>query len=85
MNYLKRQAVAISLVVVLASATFAGETNTPPCAIPGETIPGETNTPPCATQFVDDSSGEATALVSEVEIFILEATTYGMASLLIVF
>jgi hypothetical protein len=80
MNYLKRLAVAISLAVVLASAAFAGETNTPPCP-----IPGETNTPPCSGQFVADESDEANTIAIELEVFVLEAATYGIESLLTVF
>jgi hypothetical protein len=47
MNTLK----SIVLVLVLSAATFAGETSTPPCA-----VPGETSTPPCTVaQPTDDS------------------------------
>lgn len=81
MNYLRRFALAISLTVVLASTAFAGETNTPPCA-----LPGETNTPPCSTtQLVDDSVNETTSIATEVELFFLELTTDAIESLLTVF
>ena len=45
MKNLKRLGVSFTLMCVLAMATFAGETNSPPCAPPD---PGEVNSPPCA-------------------------------------
>jgi hypothetical protein len=42
MKNLKRLGVSVTLVCVLATAAFAGEVNSPPCA------PGEVNSPPCA-------------------------------------
>jgi hypothetical protein len=47
---LKRLCLAFTLISVLAVASFAGETGSPPC------IPGETGTPPCSSQSVTDSS-----------------------------
>lgn len=47
---LKRLCLAFTLISVLAVASFAGETGSPPC------IPGETGTPPCSSQTVTDSS-----------------------------
>jgi hypothetical protein len=44
MQNLRRVGSAVILTVALALATFAGETNAPPCA------PGEVSTPPCAPQ-----------------------------------
>lgn len=45
MKSLKRLGVSITLMFVLALATFAGETNSPPCSQPE---PGQVGTPPCA-------------------------------------
>jgi hypothetical protein len=42
MKSLKRLGVSFTLIAVLSMATFAGETNAPPCA------PGEIPSPPCA-------------------------------------
>ena len=47
---LKRLCLAFTLISVLAVASFAGETGSPPC------IPGETGTPPCSSQSVTDGS-----------------------------
>jgi hypothetical protein len=52
MEKLKRLAVSIALVSVLAGAAFGGETNSPPCE------PGQTGTPPCAAQSVNDDSAD---------------------------
>jgi hypothetical protein len=81
MNHMKRFALAISLTVVLVGTAFAGETNSPPCA-----NPGETNSPPCsATQLGDDSVNETTSVATGVEVFLLEATTDVIETLLTVF
>jgi hypothetical protein len=85
MNYLNRLAVAISLAVVLASAAFAGETNTPPCP-----IPGETNTPPCTGGLTpgDDSADQQASTQSaltEVEMLAYEAALSAIESMLTVF
>jgi len=62
MKNLKRLGVSFTLICVLAMATFAGETNSPPCAPPA---PGETQSPPCAAaQMMSDDSlapGETSA------------------------
>jgi hypothetical protein len=51
MKNLKRLGISVTLVCVLAMSSFAGETNSPPCA------PGETNSPPCsAAQLTPDDS-----------------------------
>ncbi len=42
MKNLKRLGISLTLVCILATAAFAGEVNSPPCA------PGEVNSPPCA-------------------------------------
>jgi hypothetical protein len=53
MNYLKKLALAFTVLSVLTVASVAGETNSPTCA------PGETSTPPCSSQAVtDDSTGD---------------------------
>ena len=51
MKHLIRLTLAFTLMFVLATAAFAGETNSPP----GETstppcVPGETASPPCSSQ-----------------------------------
>lgn len=51
MQHLKRLTLAFTLMSILATAAFAGETETPPCA-----NPGQTNSPPCAPQSVNDDS-----------------------------
>lgn len=53
MHNLKRLGSALTLVLVLACATVAGETSAPPCA------PGETSAPPCALNM---ASADPTAL-----------------------
>lgn len=51
MKNLKRLGISLALVCVLATAAFAGEVNSPPCA------PGEVNSPPCAVaQITPDDS-----------------------------
>jgi hypothetical protein len=47
---LKKLALSVSLMSILAIAAFGGETLSPPCA------PGETNGPPCPGQSVTDGS-----------------------------
>lgn len=80
MKYLKRLALATSLAIVLATNASADEINPPPCP-----NPGEINSPPCATQLPVGESNEASTIITEVELFILEATTGGIESLLTVF
>jgi len=43
MNNLKRLVVTLSLMSILATTAFGGETPSPPCS------PGETSTPPCSS------------------------------------
>lgn len=45
MKNLKKLGLSVTLILVLALAAFAGETNSPPCA----PAPGITETPPCAS------------------------------------
>ena len=52
MNKLKRLALSLTLIAVLAPAAFAGETDAPPCA------PGETHAPPCTAQPLTDDSAD---------------------------
>lgn len=54
MKNLKRLALAVTLMSVLAAVSYAGETGTPPCT------PGETGTPPCSQIVSEDPtlSGE---------------------------
>ena len=47
---LKKLALSVSLMSILAIAAFGGETLGPPCA------PGEVNGPPCPRQSVTDGS-----------------------------
>ena len=52
MNHLKRLGLTFTLMSVLAVTTFAGITETPPCA------PGETSGPPCSSQPMSDDSAD---------------------------
>lgn len=52
MSSLIRLAAAVVLTLALGLSTFAGETNSPPCA------PGETHTPPCSSEILIDGFGE---------------------------
>lgn len=56
MKSLKRLGVSITLTFVFAVATFAGETNSPPCAPPE---PGQVGTPPCAAVLM--TAGDSVA------------------------
>ncbi len=62
MKNLKMLGISLTLVCVLATAAFAGEVNSPPCAPPE---PGTVNSPPCAAAQItsDDSvvSGETSS------------------------
>ena len=50
MKHLKRMPLLLTLMSVLSSAGFAGETETPPC------VPGETSSPPCTSQSPTDNT-----------------------------
>jgi len=52
MENLKRLGLSLTLIAVLATAVFAGETPSPPY------VCGETGTPPCPTQSVTDDSAD---------------------------
>jgi hypothetical protein len=52
MNKLGRLGLSFTLVAVLATAVFAGETPSPPC------VPGETLAPPCSSQPLTDDSAD---------------------------
>ncbi len=54
MKNLKRLGISLILICVLATAAFAREVNSPPCAPPE---PGTVNSPPCAAAQItaDDS------------------------------
>ena len=72
---------SIVLVLVLATAAFAGETSTPPCA-----APGETSTPPCtvAQQTDDSTATDATTSTStsdSVDIVSIGEIVLGMLTL----
>jgi hypothetical protein len=66
MKNFRRLCFAIVLAAMLSVSAFAGETQTPPCADPGqlETPPGETQTPPCAANrdFEEPSSDGITQM-----------------------
>lgn len=49
MKNLRKLGLSFTLIAVLSTAVFAGETLAPPC------VPGETLAPPCAAQS-DDSA-----------------------------
>jgi hypothetical protein len=57
MEKLKRLALSFTLMSVVAVATLAGDTNSPPCT------PGETSGPPCSQAVTDSSTdpGETNA------------------------
>ena len=60
MKYFKTLTLAFTLMFVLATAAFAGETSSPPLP---PCPPGETQGPPCVAQSVNDESpvlGETT-------------------------
>lgn len=50
MEKLRRIALSLTLISVLAITAFAGETNSPPCT------PGETSGPPCSQSMTDGST-----------------------------
>jgi hypothetical protein len=50
MKNLKRLGLSFTLIAVLFTAAFAGETEAPPCAT------GQTEAPPCTTQSVNNDS-----------------------------
>ena len=82
MNKLGKLALAAMLVVVLTGTTFAGGTNTSPCA-----APGEIESPPCSTtELLDDEASEASSNVSGgIETVIFEAATYAVENLFTLF
>lgn len=58
MKYVKALPLAFTLIFVLATAAFAGETGCPPTP-----LPGETQGPPCVAQSLnDDSAGPGETL-----------------------
>ena len=85
MKQIKNFALAMSLALVFAGSTFAGETSTPPCPQP---LPGETSTPPCdGGSAVSDSTtstltGAATNTTADVS---LEALVCVIDTVLTVF
>ena len=84
MNQLRRLALVISISTVLAGTALAGETSSPPCFNPGN--PGETSSPPCSSQRDTDEARETiTRSSNEAQVFVLEATTYLIETLLTVF
>lgn len=89
MKNLKQLGLSFTLLFVLATAAFAGETPTGPCAPPA---PGETTTGPCATgQMIPDDSvapGSTNSLPasnSGAEYSIAEAAIDMLQSVLLIF
>jgi len=75
MKTLKRLTIVVSLALVFAASTFAGETNTPPCS----SNPGETNTPPCGSSpMVSDDQVSAS---TQVGLIVFETTVSAVESL----
>jgi hypothetical protein len=52
MKNLKRLGLSLTLIAVLATAVFAGETPSPPY------VCGETSSPPCTAQPLNDDSAD---------------------------
>ncbi len=50
MRNLRKLGLSFTLIAVLSTVVFAGETPSPPC------VPGETLAPPCPAQSVNDDS-----------------------------
>lgn len=55
MKPVKTLILAFTLMLVLATAAFAGETSCPPVE-PPPCVPGETNTPPCTAPATSEES-----------------------------
>lgn len=82
MKSVRRCTLTISLLVIMAGTSFAGETSSPPCAAP---LPGETSSPPCSGQFAADDAGQTSTISGELETVVAEAATYVAESLLTLF
>ena len=81
MKTLKRLGAGVVLVLILGTATLAGETSTPPCP-----DPGETSTPPCTVaQPTDDSTATdattSTSTSDSVDIVSIGEIVFGMLTL----
>src|SRR5207247_10028825 len=65
MKHIKKLTLALTLALMFAGSTFAGETGTPPCPQP---LPGETGTPPCdgGSATSDPSTSTFTAAATNV-------------------
>ena len=77
MKNLRRLSATVVLTLAFGLSTFAGETQTPPCAPPE---PGVLSTPPCSGgQMAGDNSGVVSTpsdsgyLVAEAAISLLES------------
>jgi len=74
MKKIKNLALALTIALVFASSTLAGETSAPPCPPP---LPGETSAPPCVGgSAVSDSTtsnftGAATSTADDVSYKVL--------------
>lgn len=62
MKSVKTLTLAFTLLFVLATASFAGETNCPP--EPPPCVPGETQGPPCTAQPLNDDSADPSELLT---------------------
>ena len=87
MKNLKRLGLSFSLICILATVSFAGETSSPPC-----TDPGQMNTPPCAAALMTTDGSAAPgelnsppATSAEVGYSIAEAALDLLQSALLIF
>lgn len=63
MKTLRKLASVLALTLILGLHAFAGETHTPPCALPE---PGETHTPPCSGTAAGDMGDPSTSSTAPV-------------------
>lgn len=86
MKNLRKLALALTLALIFAGSTFAGETSTPPCAQP---VPGETSTPPCdgGSNFSSGSNDTTSALTesSAGDLIAVDAFVSAVETMLLIF
>jgi hypothetical protein len=63
MKNLKRLGISVTLLCVLSMTSFAGETDSPPCA------PGDTSSPPCASAQMTPEDSVAPVAVNSPPAF----------------
>jgi hypothetical protein len=71
MKNLRKLGLSLTLIALLSTAAFAGETPSPPC------VPGETLAPPCVAQPVSDDSanpGETSASPAAPTVNVIDIT-----------